>query len=130
ADPRVLRAVRTRRFGSRRSERGEAARAQGSTGHEALCRLGTRYAAKAWDSAQAMSVPASRSFVMAALVPAIHVFVVWKLKFVDARHKAGHYDGGVLVVLQVRDESHENRRRQIQKRAYRGAEGSCHTADL
>ena len=37
-----------------------------------------------------MSIPASRSFVMAALVPAIHVFVVRKLKFVDARHKAGH----------------------------------------
>jgi hypothetical protein len=32
-------------------------------------------------------------FVMAGLVPAIHVFAVAKHKDVDARHKAGH-DGG------------------------------------
>jgi hypothetical protein len=27
---------------------------------------------------------------MAGLVPAIHVFQVGRMKFVDARHKAGH----------------------------------------
>jgi hypothetical protein len=29
-------------------------------------------------------------FVMAGLVPAIHVFLAWGSKDVDARHKAGH----------------------------------------
>ena len=32
---------------------------------------------------------------MAGLVPAIHVFLVAWLKFVDARHKAGHDESGV-----------------------------------
>jgi hypothetical protein len=32
-------------------------------------------------------------FVMAGLVPAIHVFLACGDKYVDARHKAGHDDG-------------------------------------
>jgi hypothetical protein len=33
--------------------------------------------------------------VIARLVPAIHVFLAIRLKFVDARHKAGHDKIGV-----------------------------------
>src|SRR6476659_9712955 len=43
-DPNLLRAVRARRLAFWPSERGQAAGAQGSTGHEALRRIGTRYA--------------------------------------------------------------------------------------
>jgi hypothetical protein len=34
-------------------------------------------------------------FVMAGLVPAIHVFA--SLQVVDARHKAGHDDGSLIT---------------------------------
>ena len=40
--------------------------------------------------------------VMAGLVPAIHVFKLAKVVFVDARHKAGHV-GGRAVQLEVSD---------------------------
>jgi hypothetical protein len=42
------------------------------------------------------SWPGIKPFVMAGLVPAIHVFVVARPQDVDARHKAGH-DGGEVV---------------------------------
>jgi hypothetical protein len=38
----------------------------------------------------------AQSFVMAGLVPAIHVFAASKREGVDARHKAGHDEAGGL----------------------------------
>jgi hypothetical protein len=42
------------------------------------------------DSDASTSWPGIKPFVMAGLVPAIHVLVMKSRKDVDARHKAGH----------------------------------------
>jgi hypothetical protein len=49
-----------------------------------------RCAGLRWAAALAVWPGATSIFVMAGLDPAIHVFLAWGYKDVDARHKAGH----------------------------------------